>query len=415
MVAEQKKIKVLTISDHPFSPSGVGTQTKYFISEMLKTGKYQFACLGGAIKHDKYNPIKVEGHGDDWTIYPVDGYGNQEIVRSMLRTHKPDILWFMTDPRFFSWLWEMENEIRALCPMVYYHVWDNYPYPNFNKVWYDSNDSIATISKLTSDIVRTVSPDVKETYLPHAIPADVFKSSDKIDRRAFRKENFNIDDDHFLLFWNNRNARRKQTGSLLFWYDNFVKELKKKHPEAKTTLLLHTDPKDPNGQDLHAIIRELDLEEDKKVLLSTQKMPAPLLAQIYDAADCTINISDAEGFGLSTLESLSCGTPIVVSMTGGLQEQVQDGDKEFGIPIWPASKAIIGSQNIPWIYEDRLSEESVVAAFEKIFSMTPEERKEMGAKGREHVLSNYGFEKYTQTIKLLKSPTFETPICFKSF
>ena len=415
MVAEQKKIKVLTISDHPFSPSGVGTQTKYFISEMLKTGKYQFACLGGAIKHDKYNPIKVEGHGDDWTIYPVDGYGNQEIVRSMLRTHKPDILWFMTDPRFFSWLWEMENEIRALCPMVYYHVWDNYPYPNFNKVWYDSNDSVATISKLTSDIVRTVSPDVKETYLPHAIPTDVFKSSDKIDRRTFRKENFSIDDDHFLLFWNNRNARRKQTGSLLFWYDNFVKELKKKHPEAKTTLLLHTDPKDPNGQDLHAIIRELNLEEDKKVLLSTQKMPAPLLAQIYDAADCTINISDAEGFGLATFESMACETPIIVTMTGGLQEQVTFIEDvtheamikrnkkskavksfEHGIGIEPSSKAVIGSQEVPFIYEDRVSVESVTEALMTMYEYGPEKRAELGAAARKHVEDNYNFENFAK-------------------
>ena len=45
------KIKIFTISDHPLSPSGVGTQTKYIIEGMLKTGKYQFVSFGGAIKH----------------------------------------------------------------------------------------------------------------------------------------------------------------------------------------------------------------------------------------------------------------------------------------------------------------------------------------------------------------------------
>ena len=97
-----KKIKILTISDHPLSPSGVGNQTKYFIVEMLKTGKFQFVSIGGAIKHDNYNPVKMEEFGDDWIIYPLDGYGSQETLRSLLRSHKPDILWFMTDPRFFS-------------------------------------------------------------------------------------------------------------------------------------------------------------------------------------------------------------------------------------------------------------------------------------------------------------------------
>ena len=75
---------------------------------------------------------------------------------------------------------------------------------------------------------------------------------------------------------------------------------------------------------------------------------------MYNMADCTINISDAEGFGLATLESLSCGTSIIVNMTGGLQEQVEHEGKKFGIGLKPSSKAIIGSQQIPWFYEDRL-------------------------------------------------------------
>ena len=41
-----------------------------------------------------------------------------------------------------------------------------------------------------------------------------------------------------------------------------------------------------------------------------------------------MNISDAEGFGLATLESLACETPIIVNMTGGLQEQVDRLSKE---------------------------------------------------------------------------------------
>ena len=145
----QKKIKVMTISDMPFAPSGVGTQTRYMVEHLLDTGDYSFICFGGAIKHEDYQPQKYEKYGDDLVIYPVDGYGTQDAVRSIIRTEKPDLLWFMTDPRFFPWLWEIEDEIRSLIPMVYYHEWDNYPYPEYNKVWYDSTDVILTISKVT--------------------------------------------------------------------------------------------------------------------------------------------------------------------------------------------------------------------------------------------------------------------------
>ena len=111
-------------------------------------------------------------------------------------------------------------------------------------------------------------------------------------------------------------------------------------------------------------------------------------------ADCTINVADAEGFGLATLESLACETPIIVTMTGGLQEQVTDGENWFGIGIEPSSKALIGSQQVPYIFEDRISEEDVINAMEKMYSMSKEEREKLGEAGRQHVHKNYSFEGY---------------------
>ena len=158
---------------------------------------------------------------------------------------------------------------------------------------------------------------------------------------------------------------------------------------------MHTDPKDPNGQDLEVIMNELGAT-DGRILLSRNKMDPKDLALLHNIADCTINISDAEGFGLATLESLACGTPIIVNMTGGLQEQVKDEEGNwFGIGIEPASRAVIGSQEVPYIYEDRVSKEDFHHALTTIYTMDQEERKKLGLEGREHVLKNYNFENYT--------------------
>ena len=391
-----KKIKVFTLSDMPLSPSGVGTQTRYICEALLKTGKFQIRSFGGAIKHPKYDPIKTDQYGEDWIMYPVDGYGTKESVRSLIRQERPDIIWFMTDPRFWGWLWEMENEIRPLMPMVYYHVWDNYPYPTFNRSFYESNDFIATISKVTDDIVKTVAPSVKSQYIPHAVNSEFFAPIENNEEllEEFKKSVFGeyYDPDKFIFFWNNRNARRKQSGSLIFWFKKFLDKV----GHEKACLVMHTEVKDPNGQDLQAIIENLGLTNGE-VLFSQKKVDLRRLAMMYNMADCTVNISDAEGFGLATLESLSCGTPIIVNMTGGLQEQITDGENEFGVPVYPSSKAIIGSQPIPWIYEDRLSEKDVVEAMEKIFNMPQEERDRLGQLGREHVMKNYNFEDFSKT------------------
>ena len=388
------KKKILTLSDHPLSPSGVGTQTKYVIEALLKTGNYQVVSLAGAIKHANYQPVKTEQYGDDWVIHPVDGYGTPDLVRSIIRTEKIDMVWIMTDPRFWGWIWEMDDEIRGVCPLVYYHVWDNYPYPTFNRKHYLSNDAIATISKVTDDIVKTVAPEVESVYIPHAVDSEIFKPVDEKIISDYKRDTLKAagNDEKFVFFWNNRNARRKQSGSLLFWF----KELLDRVGKDKACMIMHTDPKDPHGQDLAKILEETGLDNGE-VMFSTNKFPSEQLALMYNMADCTINVSDAEGFGLATLESLSCGTPIIATMTGGLQEQVTDGKHYFGIGLEPASKAIIGSQDIPWIYEDRLDGEDVINAMQEMIEMDPEQRKHLGEAGRKHVQENYNFKDFNES------------------
>ena len=386
------KIKVLVMSDHPLSPSGVGIQTRNMIEGLLETGKFKFVCFGGAIKHEDYKPQVTDKWGQDFVIFPTDGYGSAESVRGGLRQQRPDIVWFMTDPRFFTWLWDIEDEVRALCPMVYYHVWDNYPFPMFNKGYYNSNDVIACISKVTYDIVQNVAPEVESHYIPHAVDSEIFKKLDPEEIKSFRDTHMNQHDknpDRLIFFWNNRNARRKMSGSLIFWFKDFLDKV----GHDKATLLMHTDPKDVHGQDLEYLIKELKLD-DGQVLISKEKIPPQHLSMLYNMADCTINISDAEGFGLATLESLSCETPIIVNMTGGLQEQVTDGEEWFGIGIEPASKAIIGSQDVPYIYEDRVCKDDFVNALMEFYNLSKEQREELGKKGRAHVTKNYNFEDY---------------------
>ena len=399
-----KKIKVLTLSDHPLSPSGVGSQTKYVIQALLGTGRYSVVSFGGAMKHINYQPITVDPYGEDWKIFPVDGYGTPEMIRGVLQTEKPDILWFMTDPRFFGWLWQMENEIRPNIPMVYYHVWDNKPYPMFNRDFYLSNDFIATISKVTDDIVKNVSPEVDRKYVPHAVNSDIFKPVSFEQIRKFREDSLPKEDlDKVIFFWNNRNARRKQSGTLIFWFKDF---LDRYELHDKAQLIMHTDPKDVHGQDLNHIIEHLGLDS-RQVLLSTSKITQEQLAVMYNLVDCTINISDAEGFGLATLESLSCGTPIIVNMTGGLQEQVTDGKEFFGVPLIPSSKAIIGSQQVPYIYEDRINKDQFISALHKMYSLGNEHRREIGMLGRKHVETNYNFENFNKTWVKLMDDVYE--------
>ena len=259
-----------------------------------------------------------------------------------------------------------------------------------------SNDKVVCISKVTKSILDNVSPDIESEYLPHAVHSDIFKPASTTEERRMVKDLRNKILEHCaienpnkkIFFWNNRNARRKQSGTLLWWF----KEWLDKVGHDKAMLIMHTDAQDPHGQDLPHIIQQLELQGE--VLLSTQKVSPEELSNFYRTADYTINISDAEGFGLSTLESLSCGSPIIVNMTGGLQEQVTDGKNWFGWGIQPSSKSVIGSLQVPYIYEDRINQQEFEECLNKALKLTKKRYDVMAEAGREHVLKNYNFEDY---------------------
>lgn len=439
-----KKMKVLTISDHPLIPSGVGTQTRYVIEGLLRTGKYKVHSWGAAIKHQEYRPQNVfpEIYRGDWIIFPVDGYGDRERMRSYLLTEKPDLIFIVTDPRFYVWLFEMADEILDNCPIVYWHVWDNDPTPEFNDAYYESITSIAPLSLKTYGLLQ----DMEKLglykgfykYVPHAIPADVFKPVPESDVMEFRRQRLGPHwNRKFILFWNNRNARRKMSGDVIAVAKKFADEV----GPQNVSLFMQTQVRDPEGQDLLAVAKKLGF--DNNLIVSEQRVPPDVLNMFYNAADCTVNIANNEGFGLGTLESLMCGTPITLQMTGGLQFQIGDwwegltdftdqdkltavarkkwerGEgKWWGVPIFPASRSCTGSQPIPYIYDDRVSHEDTVKALVKIYNMGRENRKKLGLEAREWAIKNFNMDRmiasfdeiFTETRANWRKPTVRSII-----
>ena len=401
--------KILMLCDHPLVPSGVGTQARYLIEGLLNTGKFKFYVFGGAMKHPDYRPQRIapEKFGEDgWIVQPVDGYGDKDKLREVIAREKPDLLLLFTDPRFFVWVWEMEDEIRRVCPIAYWHVWDNDPTPVYNKSYYNSTDLIVPLSLKTYGILQDMKhPNYK--YIPHAVSPDVFKPLSETECQIFKQDQFGPHaDKKFVVFWNNRNARRKMTGDVVATFAKFAEKVGKKN----VALAMHTQAGDPEGQNIIEVAKCFDIENN--LIISEDRVQPGILNNFYNSCDVTINIANNEGFGLSTLESLMAGTPIIVNMTGGLQFQIGNwwqGEKDFtdqekltniavacakgsqkfsssktkfyGVPVFPASRSCTGSQPIPFIYDDRVAHEDVVDALKLMYDMGRERRRVLGAEG----------------------------------
>ena len=172
---------------------------------------------------------------------------------------------------------------------------------------------------------------------------------------------------------------------------------------------MHTQPKDPNGTNLPEVATQLC--GGFNVAFSSKKLDTKYLNYMYNMSTVTINIASNEGFGLGTAESLMTGTPIIVNVTGGLQDQCgfkkEDGSlltikdyvtewgsnhdgryKECGdwaFPVFPSNRSIQGSIPTPYIFDDRASFESVAGKMYDVYNLR-QELPDRGMLGREFVL-----------------------------
>ena len=422
------KKKILLLSDDLRMSSGIGTMSKEFVLGTVQ--HYDWVQIGGAIKHpesgkvvDMNESVKNETGVEDakLKIYPVDGYGSPELLRQLISNEKPDAVMHYTDPRFWGWLYEMEHEIRQEMPIFYYNIWDDLPAPQYNENFYECSDLIMNISKQTVAMVKDVAKNKPRTdwdctYIPHGIsekyfyPISVF--DDEYKQVESMKKQLTDDNVEFVMFYNNRNIRRKMTGDVILAFKTFCDMLPKDKAD-KCALLMHTQPVDENGTHLPNLVKALC--PDTKVYFSERKLDPKQLNHLYNLADVTINIASNEGFGLGTCESLMAGTPIIVNVTGGLQDQcgfklngkyltpddydeiksLHDDRKwkdnpdlthgEWVKPVWPSNRALVGSIPTPYIFDDRCRFEDAAQAMKEWYDMESDERNACGIKGHEFV------------------------------
>ena len=154
--------KILLLGDDLRMPSGVGTMSKELVLKTLH--HFHWVQLGGAVTHPDMGKIidmspeieKLLGFKVSCFIYPTKGYGGPDLLRAIMDKEKPDAIMHFTDPRFWIWLYQMEHEIRQKAPLMYYNIWDDLPFPMYNRNYYESCDALFSISKQTFNINRHV-------------------------------------------------------------------------------------------------------------------------------------------------------------------------------------------------------------------------------------------------------------------
>jgi hypothetical protein len=419
-IPKDQRKKILFLCDDIRTTSGIATIAREIV--VNTANHFNWVTVGAALNHPEANK-KVDLSDDtnktigiqdaSVLIYAYNGYGDPGLIRFLLEHEKPDAILFFTDPRYWIWLFQIENEIRTKIPMIYLNIWDDLPAPLYNESYYDSCDALMAISKQTLNINKMVLGEKAKNkilkYVPHGINESHFFpiTPDHTLYKPFleyKKQVLGDNDYEFVVFYNARNLRRKSTSDLVAAYREFCVKIGKEKA-SKCALLMHTQPIDDNGTDLHAVVDLLSVE-GMNVHFTGGILSVQQINMLYNMGDVTALISSNEGWGLSLTESLLTGRMIIANVTGGMQDQMRfenekgewiDFDADFcsnhfgtynkhgewARPVFPTNISMVGSPLTPYIWDDRCDFREVATAIHDVYLLSPEERKEKGLKGRE--------------------------------
>tara|TARA_R100000742_G_C4279642_1_gene104915 strand:+ start:1155 stop:2597 length:1443 start_codon:yes stop_codon:yes gene_type:complete len=436
---KEKRKKILLICDDIRVHSGVATVAKEIVVHTAH--HFNWVQMAGAIKHPESgkrldltpDTNNLAGINDSSVfLYPVDGYGHPQQVRQIINIEKPDAIMLFTDPRYFTHIFNMEQEIRRNIPITYLNIWDDYPAPMYNRAFYESCDLLMGISKQTVNINKLVLKGHEGNrifkYLPHGKDENIYYPIVNKDKEYEVSINnlFKGQKPKFVAFYNSRNIRRKQVPDTMLAFRAFLDSLPE--DEAKDCyLIIKSEPVTDPGTDLPKVKEYLfDEKYPNNIKFIFGKIEEKHLNHLYNIADVQILLTSNEGWGLANTEAILAGTPIIANVTGGMQDQMRFVDEngkwftpsadipsnhrgtykkhgEWAFPVYPTSRSIQGSPPTPYIFDDRCRWEDAADRLKECYKLGRKELKRRGLKGREWAISNEaGFTSEQQGNKVME-------------
>jgi len=247
----------------------------------------------------------------------------------------PDIIFFINDPAIVLnvltnsiydsdlalWRGMQMGDIEYKPPIIAYLPIDGYDSP---KSW----------DLLVPRVTRIAMTHFGQAEMPeapviwHGVDTNVFRPQDK--KEAKKALGFNPD--HFLVLRVDKNSFRKDYPDT--W--RALRPLMRKYTDIDVHF--HCLPTAMDGNDLRAFAWNDETIRDRlsfsPELTGFSGWSVGNLATLYAAADVFVSTSWGEGFGLTLLEAMACGTPVIAQDCSAITEVVGDG----GTLLQPAGR-----------------------------------------------------------------------------
>jgi glycosyltransferase involved in cell wall biosynthesis len=213
--------------------------------------------------------------------------------------------------------------------MVYFPI-DSEPRPIDLKIL-NFFDEVITYTEYAKGVMKNLTTESnfkKIKVIPHGCNTDEFyplTDDEKLEAKLeLLGEAGNAET--YLFGTVNRNSARKDLASLILGFSTF-----KHSKQANAVLYLHCNPLDPSGVNIYRLCERVGLRIGVDVLVPKEYSENKgydnvQLNKIYNAFDCFITTTTAEGYGLTVTEAMATKTLVICPKHTSLTEITNDGD-----------------------------------------------------------------------------------------
>jgi D-inositol-3-phosphate glycosyltransferase len=331
--------RILWVSNAPWAATGYGQQTAQAITRLKADGNDVAVAAN----------YGLEASATMWNSpagsIPVYPRGMETWSNDVIPAHMHD--WSSRDKEAEHLLmtlfdvWVFKGEKWAEFPVASWIPIDHVPAPPEVSAWARLPFVYPiAMSKFGKSMLENVG--VESWYVPHAVEK-VYKPTKSFvtpNGQTFTGREFmKISEDKFVVGMNAANKGvtpiRKAFGENLLAFSMFAK----KYDDA--VLYIHTDPSGSmGGIKINDLILSCGIPAEKVIFPDAYMLRSgisqEIMASIYSGMDVLLATSMGEGFGVPTVEALSCGVPVIVSDFAASAELCGDGWKIGGQPYWDA-------------------------------------------------------------------------------